>query len=233
LGADVWTFFPDENGQPVEPVALTTSGAGNPLNFGIRTMVATSQGVFLGTSNASNLLTEPYNPPDNTLKAGGWELIRIEEIKVAPLGNVGAQNAFPYRDLNLLRGDLWYSFTTTHDGYVVVEATRQGLLGSADLQLIDEHRALDPVAVSTQYFRKEYLKYETKAGKTYYLHVSGTNRDVELSLRNYADPSVAAATLQARDAAFAYLADRSQNQPESGIEPSAVDWIAVYGYWFL
>jgi hypothetical protein len=81
LGADLWCFSPDDDGNPVPPVLITDDGAGNPWNFGFRTMVATDYGLFLGTSNASNLLTEDTYPPVDPLNRGGWEVIRIDTVK--------------------------------------------------------------------------------------------------------------------------------------------------------
>jgi hypothetical protein len=82
MGADLWCFFPDTaDGQPVRPTVVDKTGQGNPLNHGIRTMIITSQGFFLGTANSSNLLTENNNkafyPDAPNLKAGGWELVRV------------------------------------------------------------------------------------------------------------------------------------------------------------
>jgi len=77
MGADLWCLFPDEAGQPVAPVNLTRDGFGNPWNFGVRTMIATDDGVYIGTSNASNLLTEPRYPALDPLNGGGWELIHV------------------------------------------------------------------------------------------------------------------------------------------------------------
>jgi len=74
LGADLYRFAPDDAlGNPVAPQAVTLSGAGNPLNYGFRTMQATEAGLFLGSANCSNLLTEP-----GPLGVGGWELIRVD-----------------------------------------------------------------------------------------------------------------------------------------------------------
>jgi hypothetical protein len=72
LGADL-VVFPASNGTPFK---ASEFGAGNPLNYGIRTMVSTSQGLFLGSASASNLLTDPTSP----LHAGGWELIKVSTV---------------------------------------------------------------------------------------------------------------------------------------------------------
>jgi hypothetical protein len=73
MGGDLWAFPPDDG----QPFAVTLEGAGNPLNSGFRNMESTHAGLFLGTNNISNLLTEPYNPPQNPLHAGGWELVKV------------------------------------------------------------------------------------------------------------------------------------------------------------
>lgn len=66
LGADLWRF--PSSSQPAD--ALSQDGLGNPLNHGIRNMVSTQNGLFLGTANGMNMLTDPT---DN-LPEGGWEL---------------------------------------------------------------------------------------------------------------------------------------------------------------
>ncbi len=54
-------------------VPLSIKGCGNQANHGIVNMVSTPSGLYLGTANAMNLLTDPYdNLPD-----GGWELLRL------------------------------------------------------------------------------------------------------------------------------------------------------------
>lgn|GEM_PF-1401060 len=59
------------------------SGLGNPLNYGIRTMLSDEDGLFIGTANAMNLVV-PYTPPAPPFKqlepAGGWQLLRMAEI---------------------------------------------------------------------------------------------------------------------------------------------------------
>jgi hypothetical protein len=82
MGADLWCFFPDtESGDPVRPFVVDKTGVGNPLNHGVRNMVVTSDGLFLGTANCSNLLTANDNAaryPGLSLEAGGWELVRVD-----------------------------------------------------------------------------------------------------------------------------------------------------------
>jgi len=80
MGGDLWCFFPDApDGEPVQPFPVSLTGAGNPLNHGIRNMKATATGLYLGTANSSNLLTDAYNAEhDPLLKAGGWELVRLD-----------------------------------------------------------------------------------------------------------------------------------------------------------
>jgi hypothetical protein len=66
-GADLWAFpSPDAPAVPV-----TTTGAGNHLNYGIRNMVADDSGLYLGMANPMNLRTGPIGA------RGGWELIKL------------------------------------------------------------------------------------------------------------------------------------------------------------
>ncbi|WP_432971985.1 hypothetical protein [Dactylosporangium sp. CA-233914] len=68
-GADLWAFD-----SPQEPAkAVDTTGLGNYLNYGIRTMVADGSGIYLGMANPMNLRT---NTGDD-VPEGGWELLRL------------------------------------------------------------------------------------------------------------------------------------------------------------
>jgi hypothetical protein len=82
MGADLWCFFPDtESGDPVRPFVVDKTGVGNPLNHGVRNMIVTSDGLFLGMANCSNLLTANDNAtryPSLSLKTGGWEVVRVD-----------------------------------------------------------------------------------------------------------------------------------------------------------
>jgi hypothetical protein len=66
-GADLWRF-PSSN-SPALPVSL--AGVENYLNYGIRTMVADDNGLYLGTANPMNLKT-------GGAPQGGWELLQIQ-----------------------------------------------------------------------------------------------------------------------------------------------------------
>jgi hypothetical protein len=67
-GADLWRFVNPE--KPARPE--DTGGAGNYLNYGIRTMLTSSDGmaVYIGTAN-----------PMNLEEGGGWELRRLVPIR--------------------------------------------------------------------------------------------------------------------------------------------------------
>jgi hypothetical protein len=71
-GADLWCFSSTSN--PAKPVSL--NGAGNYSNYGIRTMVSAKEGLYLGTANPMNLLTDKTDD----LPEGGWELRRLSVI---------------------------------------------------------------------------------------------------------------------------------------------------------
>ena len=62
-GADLYRF--DSSESPA--VAVSIDGMGNPMNYGIRTMISDENALFLGTANPMNL------HPD-----GGWELIELK-----------------------------------------------------------------------------------------------------------------------------------------------------------
>jgi hypothetical protein len=69
-GADLWAF--SSRNAPAAPVSR--SGVGNFTNYGIRTMVATREALYLGTANPMNLLTDTADD----VPQGGWELIRLK-----------------------------------------------------------------------------------------------------------------------------------------------------------
>jgi hypothetical protein len=70
-GGDLWCF---NNGNS-PAVAISREGCGNPANHGIRNLLSHSTGLYFGTANSQNLLT---NPNDN-LPDGGLELRRLVE----------------------------------------------------------------------------------------------------------------------------------------------------------
>jgi len=70
-GADL-QCFPSAN-QPARPVS--TRGVGNYANYGVRTILADSNSLYLGTANPMNLLADPNDPRPK----GGWELIRLTQ----------------------------------------------------------------------------------------------------------------------------------------------------------
>ncbi len=55
-------------------VPESLAGLGNYTNYGIRNMVASCGGLYAGTANPMNLLTDPTDD----IPEGGWELIRLE-----------------------------------------------------------------------------------------------------------------------------------------------------------
>ena len=56
-------------------VPLSITGCGNHANHGIINMISTASGLYLGTANAMNLLTDP----NDGLPVGGWEFLRLHE----------------------------------------------------------------------------------------------------------------------------------------------------------
>lgn len=68
-GADLWSFNSAKSA--ATPVSL--DGVGNYTNYGIRTMVSAKEGLYLGSANPMNLLTDPESP----VPLGGWELMKL------------------------------------------------------------------------------------------------------------------------------------------------------------
>ncbi|GGK83921.1 hypothetical protein [Mangrovihabitans endophyticus] len=68
-GGDLYMFPAAE--APAQ--AITKTGAGNYLNYGIRNMIVDRDGLYLGMANPMNLRTDP----DDDVPEGGWELIRL------------------------------------------------------------------------------------------------------------------------------------------------------------
>ncbi len=69
-GADLYRF-PKPN---KAATAVSTNGMGNPSSYGIRTMLTSSDGLYLGMANPMNLLTTGKD--DKPM--GGWELIQVK-----------------------------------------------------------------------------------------------------------------------------------------------------------
>ena len=68
-GGDLWVF----NDTSSAAVALSTEGCGNPANHGVRNMLSTASGLYLGMSNSQNLLTDDTDG----VPVGGWELRKL------------------------------------------------------------------------------------------------------------------------------------------------------------
>jgi outer membrane protein OmpA-like peptidoglycan-associated protein len=67
-GADVWSI-----GSATSPaVPESTTGLGNSMNYGIRTMTGDSNEMYMGTANPMNLSA-----------VGGWELVRVGQAPPA------------------------------------------------------------------------------------------------------------------------------------------------------
>lgn len=62
FGADLFKF----TYTTPQAIAVSQDGMGNPINYGIRTMITNSSSLFLGTANPMNLSPQ-----------GGWELIEL------------------------------------------------------------------------------------------------------------------------------------------------------------
>jgi hypothetical protein len=69
FGGDLWMFS-----DPQTPAtAISTTGLGNRLNYGIRNMIVDGTGLYLGMANPMNLRTDPTDDQPE----GGWELIHL------------------------------------------------------------------------------------------------------------------------------------------------------------
>jgi hypothetical protein len=81
-GADLWRF--DSANGPAK--AESTSGLGNYLNYGIRTMVSDDCHLYVGMANPMNLKTMPNQgkPPLKNQLDGGWELRVLTGSTCAP-----------------------------------------------------------------------------------------------------------------------------------------------------
>ena len=69
FGADLYKFV--NSNSPAK--AESRDGVGNFSNYGVRTLVGDETGLYVGTANAMNLLTDPFDD----LPEGGWELLRL------------------------------------------------------------------------------------------------------------------------------------------------------------
>lgn len=69
FGGDLWAFTGPDG--PATPVS--TTGLGNYLNYGVRTMVADGPNLYLGMANPMNLRTDKTDD----VPEGGWELRQL------------------------------------------------------------------------------------------------------------------------------------------------------------
>lgn len=85
FGADLYVF-PDSD-SPAEE--LSRNGIHNHFSYGVRTMLAAEDGLYLGMANASNIATDL----SDLYPEGGWELIRLTRAECGPFGVPGDMNA--------------------------------------------------------------------------------------------------------------------------------------------
>ncbi len=71
VGADLWFFVNADS--PALPESM--NGAGNPANYGFRTMETDGDALIIGTANPMNLLTSEES---RSAGVGGWELLSME-----------------------------------------------------------------------------------------------------------------------------------------------------------
>lgn len=76
VGADLWRF----QGARSRALPESLGGVGNAYNYGVRTMVAAPDVLYVGTANPINLATDP----DDGRPDGGWELLALTEREPAP-----------------------------------------------------------------------------------------------------------------------------------------------------
>lgn len=76
VGADLWRF----PGARSRALPESLGGVGNAYNYGVRTMVAAPDALYVGTANPINLATDP----DDGRPDGGWELLALTEREPAP-----------------------------------------------------------------------------------------------------------------------------------------------------
>ncbi len=69
LGGDLYRF--PSSASPA--VMVDENGLGNVLNHGFRNMITTPRGLFIGSANIANMLTDP----NDAFPEGGWELIKL------------------------------------------------------------------------------------------------------------------------------------------------------------
>jgi hypothetical protein len=78
MGANLFSFSSAD--LPAVPERI--DGAGNYANYGIRTMLADGDSLYLGTANPMNLLTN-----ENGENIGGWELVKLGNWTTSSKGN--------------------------------------------------------------------------------------------------------------------------------------------------
>jgi len=113
LGADLWRI--DTPGGPAVPESL--NGAGNFSSYGIRTMCADEDALYLGMANPMNLLTAT----DDILPQGGWELICMLPFEacladVTTSGAIDGTPAYGYPDGIVDTDDLTFYIQQWIDG---------------------------------------------------------------------------------------------------------------------
>jgi len=102
--------------------------------------------------------------------------------KLPEAEDLGAIDFLQIDGLNTAAGDYWYSFQTTHQGYLTVEAVFEESPESLQIVLYDgDFNLVGASGVSTGGAR---IDWDTAAGETYYLAVIGNVADLDLRLAN-------------------------------------------------
>jgi len=90
-------------------------------------------------------------------------------------------------DLYPAAGDQWFQLDTVRRGLLTAEASASGSSGQAAIALYDQDR--QELATSTLPGENQRIDWQTAAGQTYFLKLSGTADDVGLRLANLVDLS--------------------------------------------
>lgn len=117
-------------------------------------------------------------------------------------------------------GEAWYRVTAGQTGYVTAQAAFTHSAGNIDLALYDSNMQM--VDQSTSTTNGERVEYLATAGQDFFIHVTGTNADIDFQLTNMVNLSGATLTVTgtAGDDVVSFTAGSTHSLTVNGVDYS-------------
>ena len=139
-GADLYRFLPAD----IPGIPESLNGVGNPFNYGVRNMLSTSSGLYMGMANPMNLARDA-----NNINLGGWELIKLQRDQgVFPKsGSKSARDKFSIvgTGFGSARGSVYLNNRIVDvlywsDNYIYCQLNSRVIVGSGNVDVVNSNR---------------------------------------------------------------------------------------------